>query len=130
MLCFACKLELLSRRLRERDIVDAADSSSEACNVTAKQLVGACCKKRIESWSRIEIRKNINQMFSSYFALVCNCSSLTVFTVGWAIMTFDRAAAVALLDRRLSFIDADVLLLTLSNSLNFGVIPVVGRTTF
>lgn len=64
---------------------------------------------------------------SSYFALVCGRdSSLTVLIDDGcgAVTTLDRTEPDALFDR-------DVLLLfTLSYSLNRGVIPVAGRTTF
>lgn len=67
---------------------------------------------------------------SGYLALVFDCSSLTAVTHGSAKTTLERCVgAVALFDRLLSLSNV-VLLLTVSKSLNFGVIPDTGRTTF
>lgn len=141
MLCFAYRLAemllLLSLiRSREPDIEDAANSLNGACIVTTQRLVGACWKEWTESLAQnqFKIEEIINQsVLASYFALVFrlvyDCSSLTVFTVGWAIETVERTPAVALLDLRLSF-TVVLLLFKLSKSLNFGMIPPAGRTTF
>lgn len=96
-----------------------------------RQLNGLWARAERHAIAECNSSQSINQK-PSYLALAFDRSSWTVFTDGCcAAATVVRDAAVALFERRLSSDDADVLLLlTLSKSLNRGVIPVVGRTTF
>jgi hypothetical protein len=100
--------------------------------VTIALVVGASCGV-FNLLVGVEIEKASIKVLS-YVAFVCDLSSVTVFTDGCcAKLTLERDEADALFERRLSFSDDEVvslLLFSLSYSLNFGVIPAAGRTTF